>query len=66
MHETCRKNGLDSCLVVYEGEGHSFRNPANIASTMEAELYFYAATLGFSVSVNEGIEQLVRDARGPK
>lgn len=59
MHNTCRKNGLKSCLVVYEGEGHGFRRMENIISTKEAELYFYGTILGFEVDVQPEIKQLV-------
>ncbi len=47
MAEALRAKGLPVALVMFEGEGHGFRQAANIKRALEAELYFYGRVLGF-------------------
>lgn len=47
MAEALRAKALPVALVVFDGEGHGFRDPANQARALEAELSFYAQVLGF-------------------
>ncbi len=47
MAESLRAKGLPVALVMFEGEGHGFRQAANIKRSLEAELYFYGRVLGF-------------------
>ncbi len=42
-----RERGIPHAYLLYEGEGHGFRKAENIASSLEAELSFYAQVLGF-------------------
>jgi dipeptidyl aminopeptidase/acylaminoacyl peptidase len=42
-----RERGVPHAYLLYEGEGHGFRKAENIASSLEAELSFYAQVLGF-------------------
>jgi dipeptidyl aminopeptidase/acylaminoacyl peptidase len=42
-----RERGVPHAYLLYEGEGHGFRRAENIASSLEAELSFYAQVLGF-------------------
>ena len=42
-----RERGVPHAYLLYEGEGHGFRKAANIVSSLEAELSFYAQVLGF-------------------
>lgn len=39
--------GVTHAVVYFDGEGHGFRRAANIVRCLEAELSFYAQTLGF-------------------
>ncbi len=48
MAEALRVKGLPVALVMFEGEGHGFRQAANIKRALEAELYFYGRVLGFT------------------
>ncbi|MGA9343517.1 MAG: prolyl oligopeptidase family serine peptidase [Nocardioidaceae bacterium] len=48
MAEALRAKGLPVALVMFEGEGHGFRQAANIKRSLEAELYFYGRVLGFT------------------
>lgn len=48
MAEAVRRNGLPVAYVTFEGERHGFRQGANIARSLEAELYFYGAVFGFT------------------
>lgn len=42
--------GIGVAYVAFEGEQHGFRRAENIARALEAELYFYAAVLGFPLA----------------
>ncbi len=46
MANALRAKGLPVELVVFEGEGHGFRQASTIISATEAELAFYARVLG--------------------
>ncbi len=50
MVNVLRAKKLPVAYVAYEGEGHGFRNGANIKHSLESELYFYAKILGFSLA----------------
>ncbi len=39
--------GLPVAYLPFAGEGHGFRQAANIKRTLEAELYFYSRIFGF-------------------
>ena len=47
MFIAVRDKGLPVAYVAFEGEGHGFRQAANIKRAMEAELYFYGRVFGF-------------------
>ena len=47
MFEAVRAKGLPVALVVFDGEGHGFRDPANQARALESELSFYGQVFGF-------------------
>jgi dipeptidyl aminopeptidase/acylaminoacyl peptidase len=42
------RKGIPVAYLAYEGEGHGFRQAANIRRTQDAELYFYARIFGFT------------------
>jgi dipeptidyl aminopeptidase/acylaminoacyl peptidase len=48
MAAALRDKGLPVALLVFEGEGHGFRQAANVKRALEAELYFYGRVLGFT------------------
>ncbi len=48
MVEAVRAKGLPVALVMFEGEGHGFRDPANQARALESELSFYGQVFGFT------------------
>ena len=43
-----RQKGLPVAYVTFAGEQHGFRKAENIIRSLEAELYFYGAVLGFA------------------
>jgi dipeptidyl aminopeptidase/acylaminoacyl peptidase len=45
--EAVRAKGLPVAYVVFEGEGHGFRQADNIVRAIESELWFYGHVLGF-------------------
>lgn len=47
MHDALKRKGIPTALVMYEGEGHGFRNPANVIETHETDYVFFAKMLGF-------------------
>lgn len=50
MYEAVRAKGLPVAYLAYEGEGHGFRQAANIVRTLEAELYFYGKVFKFDLA----------------
>ncbi len=47
MAAAARERGLPVALVMFEGEGHGFRQVANRVRALEAELSFYGQVWGF-------------------
>lgn len=45
-----RRNGLPHAYLLFEGEGHGFRQAANQRRALEAELSFYAQVFGFELA----------------
>lgn len=54
MVKALEQNGIMHAYVPFEGEQHGFRKSENIERALEAELYFYGKSLGFTP--NEEIE----------
>ena len=50
MLEALREKGLPVAYLSFEGEGHGFRDSANVKRALEAELYFYSRILGFDLA----------------
>ncbi len=48
MVEAIKNKGLPVAYVVFENEGHGFRQGANIKKALESEFYFYAQLFGFN------------------
>jgi len=48
MVQALRARGIPVAYLPFEGEGHGFRQAANIRRTLEAELYFYSRVFGFT------------------
>jgi dipeptidyl aminopeptidase/acylaminoacyl peptidase len=44
------RNGLPHAYLLFEGEGHGFRNDENQRRALEAELSFYAQVFGFALA----------------
>ena len=47
MFEAIKNKGLPVAYIVFEDEGHGFRQGANIKKALESEFYFYAQLFGF-------------------
>ncbi len=45
-----QKNGLPHAYILFEGEGHGFRQAANQRRALESELSFYAQVFGFELA----------------
>lgn len=45
-----QKNGLPHAYLLFEGEGHGFRQAVNKRRALEAELSFYAQVFGFDLA----------------
>lgn len=50
IYEALKKKGIPVGMLLFEGEGHGFRQAKNIQKALEAELYFYAKILGISLT----------------
>ncbi len=50
MADALRAKGVPVAYLAFEGEQHGFRQEANIKRVVEAELYFYAQILGFTLA----------------
>ena len=71
MADALRAKGLPVALLVFEGEGHGFRQRANISRALEAELYFYSRIFGFTpadaldpVTIENLVERVGGEADG--
>ena len=52
MVAALRSEHIPHAYLPFDGEGHGFRNAANIARSLEAELSFYAQVFGFQLADN--------------
>ncbi|MEM6702676.1 MAG: S9 family peptidase [Acidobacteriota bacterium] len=50
MVDALEAKGLPVAYVLFEGEGHGFRQADNIVRGLEAELYFYSRVFGFETA----------------
>ncbi len=50
MVDKLRENHVPVAYIAFPGEGHGFRQSANIQRATEAELYFYSRILGFKLA----------------
>ncbi len=46
--DALRDKGLPVAYLLFDGEGHGFRQATNISRALEAELYFYGKIFGFT------------------
>ncbi len=53
---TLRERHIPHAYLAFEGEGHGFRQAANIRRSLEAEASFYAQVFGFTLA--DGFEPL--------
>ena len=49
IYEALKKKGIPVGMILYEGEGHGFRQAPNIKRSLDAELYFYSKILGIEL-----------------
>jgi dipeptidyl aminopeptidase/acylaminoacyl peptidase len=49
MHDALLKKGIPTCLKIYEGEQHGFRQAKNIEDALDSELAFYGRVFGIGV-----------------
>ncbi len=45
--DALRRKGIPFAYLPFAGEGHGFRKAETVKRSLEAELYFYGAILGF-------------------
>ncbi len=57
MAEDLKNRGLPVAYVVFEAEGHGFRQAENIKKAISAEYYFYSKVFGFEPA--NGVEPVV-------
>jgi dipeptidyl aminopeptidase/acylaminoacyl peptidase len=48
--DALRERRIPHAYICFEGEGHGFRQAANIRRALEAELSFYAQVFGFALA----------------
>ena len=60
MHQALLRKGLPTCLRLYEGEQHGFRQAKNIEDALDSELAFYGRIYGIPVpnAINIEIDNL--------
>jgi len=54
MHEALLKKGIPTCLKIYEGEQHGFRQAKNIEDALDSELAFYGKV--FDIAIPEALD----------
>jgi dipeptidyl aminopeptidase/acylaminoacyl peptidase len=52
MFAALKNAGVPCAYIGYPGEQHGFRDAANIARTLEAEMYFFATVTGMTLAEN--------------
>jgi dipeptidyl aminopeptidase/acylaminoacyl peptidase len=52
MFAGLKSSGVPCAYIGYPGEQHGFRDAANIARTLEAEVYFFATVTGMTLAEN--------------
>ncbi len=50
IYEALKKKNIPVGMLLFEGEGHGFRQAPNIKRSLDAELYFYSKILGIELS----------------
>jgi dipeptidyl aminopeptidase/acylaminoacyl peptidase len=58
MVDALRQKGLPVAYMEFEGEGHGFRQAANITRSTDAEMYFYSKILGFELAEPVGAMEI--------
>jgi len=48
MFDAVKAKGIMTALVMYDGEGHGFRQAKNIKHALDTELFFYGKVFGFT------------------
>ena len=61
MADALRSKGVPVAYLAFEGEQHGFRQAANIKRVVEAELYFYAQILGFTLADERSKQVLIEN-----
>jgi len=51
IYDALKKKGVPVGIIVFEGEGHGFRQAPNIKRALDSELYFYSQILGIDLPV---------------
>ena len=59
--DALRAKGVAVAYLAFEGEGHGFRQAANIRAALDGELSFYAQILGFTLPPGEPIPPIQLD-----
>ena len=59
MHAALKARGVPVAYLEFEGEQHGFRVAANIVRALQAEAYFYARILGFTLA--DAVEPVLID-----
>lgn len=49
MFEALKRKKIPTAYILFDGEGHGFRNSENIKKALESELYFYSKIFNFPV-----------------
>jgi dipeptidyl aminopeptidase/acylaminoacyl peptidase len=49
MHKALLEKGIPTCLKIYEGEQHGFRQANNIEDALDSELAFYGKVYGIDI-----------------
>mgnify|MGYP006085852953 CR=1 FL=1 len=56
MYDALREKGIDSVLVMYDGEQHGFRKAENITHALDAEYLFFCMKFGIEPVEFGGVE----------
>lgn len=59
MHAALKAKGLPVAYIEFAGEGHGFRQAANIRRAIDAEAYFYSRVFGFELA--DAVEPVLID-----
>lgn len=63
MFDALKAKGIDTCLVMYQGEQHGFRMSRNIRHCLESEYTFFCQRFGYDAQHADGFDGIEMNSK---